>query len=77
MVKEEKVKRQKNSLKVKQAINCKLLAITDFTGFLNSKRNILMRQFSISSRSIGVPYSQKKNKKRIISQKRKRIKEQF
>jgi hypothetical protein len=71
MVKGEKVKRQKNSVKMKQAINYKLFAITDFTGFLNSKRNTLTHQFSFSSRSIGVPYSQKKNKKRIIPQKRK------
>jgi len=51
---------------MKQALNCNLFAVTDFTEILNSKRNIFVLQFTISSRSIGVPYSQKRDKKRII-----------
>jgi hypothetical protein len=51
--------------------------ITSFTTNQTRERNIACARFPISSRSAGVPRSQKTNKNRVILQKRKAIKQQL
>jgi hypothetical protein len=77
MVKEEKLKRIKKLANRKQRVNCRVFTITSFTGFLNRKKNNRLDQFHISSRSIGVSYSQKRSRKIVIRRKIRTLKQQF
>jgi hypothetical protein len=67
MVKEEKVKKQQKFENEEQTKKCRLFNVTSFTIIRNSKKITGAACFHISSRSAGVPHSQERNKKRVIS----------
>jgi hypothetical protein len=77
MVKAEKVKKHHEAGKEKQTIKRRKFSITNFTRIQKQKKIAVEAQFPISSRSIGVPCSQKRNKKRVITPERARQKQQF
>jgi hypothetical protein len=77
MVKEEKVKKQQKFENEEKTKICRLFNITSFTRIQKRKKNTATAWFHISSRSAGVPHSQERNKKRIISQKRTAISSSF
>jgi len=77
MVKEEKAKDQQRIENEEKTKICRLFSITSFTRIQNRKQNTATAWFDISSRSVGVSHSQEKSKKRVISQKRTVISNNF
>jgi hypothetical protein len=77
MVKVVTVKRLRRGGKSEKTETQRVNDITSFTINQIRKRNIACAQFSISSRSAGVPRSQKRNKNRVILQERKATKQQL
>ena len=73
MVKFKKIKRDLKRLNMKMTMDSRLFIITSFTLILNSEKIISLAQFAISSRSVGVPYSQKRNRKRVKKNSLKRL----
>jgi len=77
MVKEKIIKRVLDRGNGGKAKKRRVFNVTSFTRLRNSEKFAGAAQFCISSRSVGVSRSQKRNKKNVITQKRTVKKQHF